>query len=101
MEIQRPEGINSTDGPTLGTGLGADITRPNRERIQDTAEPLRLDKADRVELSSTAQRISEEREVEAEGRRERLEALRAAFDAGKLNAPERIEQAAQQLLTGE
>ena len=100
MDIQRPESVrNPKDAQSVSGRLRSDITRQNRENIEEVAESVRVDRSDRVDVSSTAEQLGQSREAEAAARQERLEALRAAVEAGKLNTPERVERAAQLLLT--
>ena len=78
-----------------------DLTKSNREGIQDTVDRSR--QADSVDLSKAAH--AAEGHVGPEGSSEtgeeralRLDALRAEVEAGTLNSPERVQKAAEKLL---
>ena len=96
-QLDRLTGAKTHD-PKAG-GLTSDITQPNRESIAERTEPSRLDRKDRIELSETAQSLKAEQDAETKAREERVEKLKAAHEAGTLNSPERIERAAQNLLS--
>ena len=77
--------------------------RLDRIERQESAERMRSDevrsreRADRVELSEAARGLAQVDEPEREAR---LAELEQAHQAGELNTPERVEQAAQRILGG-
>jgi anti-sigma28 factor (negative regulator of flagellin synthesis) len=115
------------DPPTRGPHGRFDFTKPNRVGIEKSVEQaehareLRRQEAkelaqtqeaetdssrgsDRIELSPEARMLAKEGSFlpgeTSEARAERVADLRAAFEAGTLNTPERVESAAEGLLRG-
>ncbi len=85
-------------GPASGTG--SEAVRAGRGSAPRA-------ESDRLELSERSRRLAAEgsdagaRASSAEeARRERVRELKAAYEAGDLNTPERIEQSARRLLGG-
>lgn len=99
MEIQKPDTVRTNDART--SGLRADITRQNRESIEAVSNTQPTVHGDRVDLSSTTVRLLLGEDAQSSEREERVAALREAAQAGTLNTPERVERAAQELLSGE
>jgi len=102
MEIHKKlESITgSTDSRSIAGKLGSDITESTRESIREFADSSRLDRKDRIELSQTAKSLKGHEGTQSGERAKRVEALRAAYEAGTLNDPELVERAARGLMTG-
>lgn len=93
--------------------LSQELARANRRRVHDLRESLtesarevaqqtRTASGDRLELSDEAVALarSDDAESASEGARsERVEELRILHEQGRLNTPERIERAADGLLS--
>lgn len=113
------------DPPPSGPNGRLDITRPNRAGIAKSVEEAERAKelrrqeqrelaktndpgtetssgSDRIELSPHAKILAEKGSTapgaDEEARAERVAELKAAYEAGTLNTPERVERAAEGLL---
>ncbi|MFT5048619.1 MAG: anti-sigma28 factor (negative regulator of flagellin synthesis) [Chlamydiales bacterium] len=102
MEIHKQlNSITGSKDPGATAGkLGSDITAPSREIIREGSDPERLDKKDRIELSQTVKSLEAQvqNDTGSADRAERVQALRAAYEAGTLNDAEIVERAARGLL---
>ena len=100
MQI-RNENTRPSDESARSKSQAIDLTRSNRDGIQETVDRAR--RPDKVDLSKAAEAAEGHigpdgtRETKEE-RAERIESLRNAVETGDLNTPERVQKAAQKLL---
>lgn len=97
----RPNRRSPGEGPI-------DITRLNRDGIRQVKEDFESEQysTDRIELSKEGQVLATEEaradEIKAEAlRQEKVQELRRQYENGELNTPERIDRAAERLLSNE
>jgi len=85
--------------------LRADITRPNRDAIEQATTEVLARRSDKVDVSRTSQqvtdRVRDARREEDAGRAQRVRDLEEAHRRGELNSDERIAQAAVRMLESE
>jgi hypothetical protein len=75
----------------------AERTETVERSQEERAEKLRTERrADVLDVSTEAREVT----AEDEGRAQHVQELRAEHEAGTLNTPERVEQAAQRMLEG-
>ena len=97
----RNENTRPSDESTRSKAQAIDLTKSNRDGIQETVDRAR--RPDKVDLSKAADAAEGHigpdgtRETKEE-RTERIESLRAEVETGTLNSPERIQKAAENLL---
>jgi hypothetical protein len=104
MEI-RNDPYDSRNRQANREALRADITRPNRDAIEETTNEVLTRRADRIEVSRTSRemtdRVRDARREEDAARAERVRELEQAHRRGELNTDERIDQAAIRMLESE
>jgi hypothetical protein len=102
MDIRKaqPNGQPDSRGAKLAQGLEqiARSKEKNAQQIRNTKQRVEAHAAqvDRLDLSSSAQELEA---AETDSRRAaHLAELKVAYDEGRLNTPERVEQAAERML---
>jgi len=102
MDIRKSTQTNAKDlANTVATGLERSaemreqLAAQTRRMAEQAAEAA--SSGDRVELSTPAQELQAQEEASA-ARSERVSELKAAYEEGRLNTPERIEDAARGIL---
>ncbi len=95
-----PEAPTESARPSRPSADEVQISGGGESRAPTIRKPDSLEISDRSRLLAQTQSTESDRVDTDQIHRERLDALRSAYEAGELNTPQRIEQAASRMLGG-